>query len=295
MSSSWVGGGLDGFVGGAEEDPLGEELSDLSSSDAWLRDLMRAPNLQEPARIADPIIDGECYLGSSSAARALGQKGETGELDKPEDAEAVFEVSMSRAVVNCAGAKNNNVGEGNTTPDGTIDGVACYDLGELERLGVRYLELPMEDGVKGPPIGEFLRLGADFVQRCVAEGASPVLVHCSAGKSRSAAVVAAYLVKHKGFSLRDAMLLMRGRRERAYPRLHFWQQLMDWEVAQNGLDQSTLPSRALELHGEATGADELSSVEKLVQLGFGEAQALKALESSAFDLDRALNLLLGES
>lgn len=43
----------------------------------------------------------------------------------------------------------------------------------------------------------------------------PVLVHCSAGKTRSPSVVAVYLMKHRGYSLRSAMQLLRSKRPRA--------------------------------------------------------------------------------
>lgn len=72
---------------------------------------------------------------------------------------------------------------------------------------------------KGPPISPFLDVGADFIQQQYQAGNGPVLVHCAAGKSRSAAVVVAFLVKHRGFSLIDALVLVREKRPRAYPQL----------------------------------------------------------------------------
>ena len=99
---------------------------------------------------------------------------------------------------------------------GSIDGVACYD--DAARQSLAYFEFPMTDGARGTP-GPFLDPAADAVAALFTAGSSPVLVHCAAGKSRSAAVVMAYLVKHKDMSLRQAAILTREKRPRAYPRV----------------------------------------------------------------------------
>jgi Dual specificity phosphatase, catalytic domain len=44
-----------------------------------------------------------------------------------------------------------------------------------------------------------------------------ILIHCSAGKSRSVTIVAAYLIKYKGMTYNDAMNLIEEKRPVAYP------------------------------------------------------------------------------
>lgn len=43
-----------------------------------------------------------------------------------------------------------------------------------------------------------------------------ILVHCSAGKSRSASIVAGYLIKYYGYSVDDAIRLIRKKRPKAF-------------------------------------------------------------------------------
>ena len=125
---------------------------------------------------------------------------------------------------------------------GSIDGVACYDAEARERLN--YFEFPMVDGAAAGAAGTWLEPAADAVHESFERRATPLLVHCAAGeprsavfvtrvthalrstmrdairdairdavrgvcdtgKSRSAAVVVAYLVKYDGMSLRQATL-----------------------------------------------------------------------------------------
>ena len=57
----------------------------------------------------------------------------------------------------------------------------------------------------------------------MAEGCPPVLVHCHAGRSRSVAVVAGYLVKTQGMSPKAAFDLLLANVRRKFSRgLKFW-------------------------------------------------------------------------
>ena len=79
-----------------------------------------------------------------------------------------------------------------------------------ESRGVQRVEVfPLQDGPGDDP-ARFAR-AVDLLARLVAE-APPVFVHCRAGRSRSAAVVAAFLMQSRGLSAADAVALVASRR-----------------------------------------------------------------------------------
>jgi protein-tyrosine phosphatase len=92
---------------------------------------------------------------------------------------------------------------------------ACLSL-QLERMDdfgsdppTAYLWLPTLDGT-APTMAQ-LRLAVEFVHRCVSSG-EVVLIHCAAGMGRAPTACAAYLIRHQGFSARDAVALLEERR-----------------------------------------------------------------------------------
>lgn len=62
---------------------------------------------------------------------------------------------------------------------------------------------------------------------------NPVFIHCAVGRSRSASVVAAFLVLFRGLRLLDAMLLLRHRRPIVMPNLGFFAALVAIEELAN--------------------------------------------------------------
>jgi len=88
--------------------------------------------------------------------------------------------------------------------DGCIAGVKADELG-VERTEV----VELIDGSGNPP-ERFLR--AVRLLRDLAANHAPVLVHCHAGQSRSAAVVCKYFMQEEGNSLADAMRRITSRR-----------------------------------------------------------------------------------
>jgi len=84
-----------------------------------------------------------------------------------------------------------------------------------------------------------------------------VLVHCMAGRSRSATLVLAFLMQMERIPLHDAFLLVKEKRPIIFPNVGFWQQLMEEEVKVFG-SNSQIPSAytvAMEIH---SGVRELS-------------------------------------
>jgi protein-tyrosine phosphatase len=79
-----------------------------------------------------------------------------------------------------------------------------------ESLGVQRIEVfPLQDG-PGDTSARFAR-AVELLARLVAEG-PPVFVHCRAGRSRSAAVVAAHLMRSRGLNAEDAVAFVASRR-----------------------------------------------------------------------------------
>jgi protein-tyrosine phosphatase len=67
----------------------------------------------------------------------------------------------------------------------------------------------------------------DFIQRAIADGGN-ILVHCLAGVSRSATIVAAYLMKVDGLGLDEALQHIRKRRPLINPNPGFISQLRQY-------------------------------------------------------------------
>lgn len=90
-----------------------------------------------------------------------------------------------------------------------LDG--CMAGRKADELGVKRLEtVPLIDGAGNPP-EVFLR-----AVKCLKEmhrNHAPVLVHCHAGQSRSAAVVCKYFMKEEGNTLAGAMKRITAKRK----------------------------------------------------------------------------------
>lgn len=73
-----------------------------------------------------------------------------------------------------------------------------------------------------------------------------VVVHCSAGCSRSVTITLAYMMKHKKMTLLEALTWIRKRRPIVYPNKGFYKQLIEYETEING--KSSIPLIGLEFH-----------------------------------------------
>jgi len=85
----------------------------------------------------------------------------------------------------------------------------------------------------GQRFASFIDKLCDAIEMALAGGGG-VLVACLAGASPSAAVVAAYLVKHRRMSLRAATERLSAARAEAVPNRGFWRQLVAFELVQRG-------------------------------------------------------------
>lgn len=94
--------------------------------------------------------------------------------------------------------------------------------------GIRYLHLNFADNAE-VELCPHLDRAYDFIEDASRAGGR-ILVHCRAGRSRSAALVISYLMRKQGSSLHDAFTLLKQRRPCVLPNLGFWQQLQAEEV-----------------------------------------------------------------
>lgn len=119
---------------------------------------------------------------------------------------------------------------------------------ELQNLGIthilnctgsqfknRYLELftyknlNLEDRIdKEGSLLFHLEAALKFIEECK-EGKGRILIHCMEGKSRSASVVIAYLMKAYTLSVTTAFQVVKSKRAIAQPNSNFMKQLIEFE------------------------------------------------------------------
>jgi rhodanese-related sulfurtransferase len=83
------------------------------------------------------------------------------------------------------------------------------DIGFLDRHGITHRKIRVPDVTA--PNEDALAEAVDWIDAQLADGRT-VLVHCAKGRGRSAAVVAAYLMKADGMSFDEARRLLKSRR-----------------------------------------------------------------------------------
>lgn len=104
--------------------------------------------------------------------------------------------------------------------------VPCFFADNPPEQAFRYLSLHLWDD-PGADLGEHLPAALAFIEE--GRRAGGVLVHCLAGQSRSAALIAAHLVAGEGLTLSDALRVLRTARPCAAPNAGFMHQLAELE------------------------------------------------------------------
>jgi len=109
---------------------------------------------------------------------------------------------------------------------------------------MRHLQFVDRAVVAGQDNLGLIERGADAVAEALASEGGNILVHCVAGVSRSASVVIAFLVKHRGKSLLEASLAVKEARPVVYPNWGFWRALRELEKRVRG--ENSIPETAIE-------------------------------------------------
>eukprot|EP00611_Tribonema_gayanum_P023662 TRINITY_DN5022_c0_g1_i2.p1 TRINITY_DN5022_c0_g1~~TRINITY_DN5022_c0_g1_i2.p1 ORF type:complete len:343 (-),score=59.62 TRINITY_DN5022_c0_g1_i2:27-1055(-) len=116
----------------------------------------------------------------------------------------------------------------NVTPPRTVDpNTGCPNFFEKEGgQNLLYRRIPIMDN-RGEDLLQHLESATAFIAAGQYHGS--VLVHCHKGVSRSASIVAAYLMKEQGMTLSEAMVYLKERRPCVNPHEAFMAQLAEYE------------------------------------------------------------------
>ncbi|NXX77547.1 DUS28 phosphatase, partial [Urocolius indicus] len=94
--------------------------------------------------------------------------------------------------------------------------------GRVPAIRVPVFDVPAED------LHRYFEECGEAIAAAVSSGGR-CLVYCKNGRSRSAAICTAYLMRHRQLSLRDAFQAVKAARPVAEPNAGFWSQLQRYE------------------------------------------------------------------
>lgn len=104
--------------------------------------------------------------------------------------------------------------------------------------GTEFIRVPVDD-VPTANIAPYFDRIADKIYS-VKKTQGRCMVHCYAGRSRSATLVIVYLMKYEGMTLRKAYHFVKARRVVIRPNPGFWKQMIHYEMLLKGPSGSTV-------------------------------------------------------
>merc|ERR1712106_18352 len=125
-------------------------------------------------------------------------------------------------LLNCAGGEQSgaeNFGQGGS-------GSVRPDEGKLSKAGVQYKPLTLMD-VPGENISEIFEEASAWIDTALGDGGR-ILVNCFVGSSRSATVVIAFLMRYRQCTLKQAVAMIKTKRD-VRPNQGFVRQLCDYQ------------------------------------------------------------------
>lgn len=102
----------------------------------------------------------------------------------------------------------------------------------------KYLSIPIYDTVS-QDIGQFFPACTRFIKKAIRQGGK-VLVHCEAGRSRSATIILQYLISEERYTLKEAYKLVKRARIIVMPNITFFAQLRKYEKEVTGKESLPL-------------------------------------------------------
>eukprot|EP01138_Halocafeteria_seosinensis_P015184 gb/GECG01015497.1/.p1 GENE.gb/GECG01015497.1/~~gb/GECG01015497.1/.p1 ORF type:complete len:502 (+),score=88.89 gb/GECG01015497.1/:1-1506(+) len=242
--------------GESEVSPMDASSEDMQALDTLLTLAEAteycAPSM-EPSAAKEENYDGQEAIESVSRKASASSLGEAGiETDsainhgESSDSETSASRIPHEVVVKCMAAQNISKADYmpveivkgiyigsvaaavnlNTLEENRISHVVCAASGiapMFSSKGIQYLLLDLEDEPDAD-ILKYLEVAAQFIQKAREEDGN-VLVHCFAGRSRSAAIVAAYLIRHHRMSLEEAIKTIKSKKDNVKPNRGFYYQL----------------------------------------------------------------------
>ncbi|XP_005751698.1 dual specificity protein phosphatase 14 [Pundamilia nyererei] len=106
-----------------------------------------------------------------------------------------------------------------------VNASGLEDISYPQLDGLQVLHIPVQDQPHAP-LREYFDLVTERINQ---NRTGATLVHCTAGRSRSSALIMAYLMRSQGLSLRRAHQLVLEQRPFIRPNAGFWRQLIDLE------------------------------------------------------------------
>eukprot|EP01083_Nonionella_stella_P071637 192562_1 len=193
---------------------LKTEVEEMKCSDAEGKKANRSEKRrrfmqQNKGIYPNQIINDRLYLGDKNGAIS----------------ETVLRNLKITHIVNCTPLPPSTQVETFTVRGGYVKNIFAND----KTLGIKYLRVAIDDSYM-QNIKAYFEQADQFINSALQKsGSNRVYVHCYAGKSRSATIVIAYLMKNKGMSYEEAYCFTKERREVIQPNRGFTEQLKKYE------------------------------------------------------------------
>ena len=97
---------------------------------------------------------------------------------------------------------------------------------------IKYLKLDIKDQIDFP-IQDYFDKGIQFIIEALNNNDGNILIHCMEGKSRSTAILMAYLIKCKNEDTNSAYKIVKNKRQLTMPNLGFMNKLREFEKEEN--------------------------------------------------------------
>ena len=113
-----------------------------------------------------------------------------------------------------------------------VNATLSFQVPTPKYTDIEHIRVPVDD-VPSANLSLYFDRVADKIYN-VKKAGGRCLVHCYAGRSRSASLIIVYLMKYEGMTLKKAHSFVRGRRPVIRPNPGFWKQMILYERTVKG-------------------------------------------------------------